>query len=511
MTTPKKPRSSPAAKVKGPKRVAMPQAFADMAAEAAALRKRCAELERALTSDDLDRWKDQCAAANRRAEAAEKRAEEAEANLKTVTESQAANATYWLNKSERLVARSQRLESALRQLASEAHGFLSMADREVHGNTNINVLRLRIDEARAALGAEPTGEAGLFSRHLCKTHGEYWTDDGPTCPRCVEGLNRDAEEKAALSTEPPPQRCPHGKRWADDCGECPAFTDAGTEPPHEPKTFVDLAVEVLGPSERRWAEKVAPQIEAMRAAPVSVPQDAAETCAECGHERVGHVPACIEMQLSSPTGECLCASFKPRPCPQPEPQETPEQTKARLKAKLDAMTAEEKRAFVQRFEDIDAEVRAHDEKLAANTETCAECGHDYDPIQREGCIAPENHPKPGYVVRHCGCPSFRRPSTVTVSAEAKDTGDEPYSWDRCTHKGIGLLGCATCDPDKNRCLWRARIERERAVAEERRAIVELVRGEIRIKNNERGEYANGILRTIIADIEARSHRGEKAP
>lgn len=50
-----------------------------------------------------------------------------------------------------LVERVRELEGALLRLSNEAHGFLSMADRETHGVTNMNVLRLRIDEARAAL------------------------------------------------------------------------------------------------------------------------------------------------------------------------------------------------------------------------------------------------------------------------------------------------------------------------------------------------------------------------
>lgn len=43
------------------------------------------------------------------------------------------------------------MTEALERLANEASGFLSMADRSTHGVTNMNVLRLRIDEARAAI------------------------------------------------------------------------------------------------------------------------------------------------------------------------------------------------------------------------------------------------------------------------------------------------------------------------------------------------------------------------
>lgn len=49
--------------------------------------------------------------------------------------------------SSQLVATSQ----ALRKLANEAEGFLAIADRETHGSTNVAVLKLRIEEARAAL------------------------------------------------------------------------------------------------------------------------------------------------------------------------------------------------------------------------------------------------------------------------------------------------------------------------------------------------------------------------
>jgi hypothetical protein len=54
---------------------------------------------------------------------------------------------------DRLEAKVRELEQALRNLANEASGFRSMADPFTHGHTNIAVLGLRIDEARAALAA----------------------------------------------------------------------------------------------------------------------------------------------------------------------------------------------------------------------------------------------------------------------------------------------------------------------------------------------------------------------
>lgn len=43
------------------------------------------------------------------------------------------------------------LLAALQSLANEASGFLAMAHRTTHGNTNIAVLQHHIDNARAAL------------------------------------------------------------------------------------------------------------------------------------------------------------------------------------------------------------------------------------------------------------------------------------------------------------------------------------------------------------------------
>lgn len=44
-----------------------------------------------------------------------------------------------------------RLRSALEKLANEATGFLSQADPNRHGATNIQILQKRIDEARTVL------------------------------------------------------------------------------------------------------------------------------------------------------------------------------------------------------------------------------------------------------------------------------------------------------------------------------------------------------------------------
>ena len=40
---------------------------------------------------------------------------------------------------------------ALRKLANEASGFWALADTDTHGHTNMSVLRMRIDEAFAAI------------------------------------------------------------------------------------------------------------------------------------------------------------------------------------------------------------------------------------------------------------------------------------------------------------------------------------------------------------------------
>jgi len=58
----------------------------------------------------------------------------------------------------RLIAAAPDLYEALRTLAHEAHGFLAMADRETHGNTNIQVLSMRIKEALECC-AKARGEA----------------------------------------------------------------------------------------------------------------------------------------------------------------------------------------------------------------------------------------------------------------------------------------------------------------------------------------------------------------
>lgn len=57
-----------------------------------------------------------------------------------------------------LIAEAPALYESLSKLANEAKGFLAHADRETHGNTNIQVMRLRIKEAFDAL-AKARGEA----------------------------------------------------------------------------------------------------------------------------------------------------------------------------------------------------------------------------------------------------------------------------------------------------------------------------------------------------------------
>lgn len=53
--------------------------------------------------------------------------------------------------------KAEKLVEALEHLSNEAQGFLSMADSQVHGNTNIKCLDNRLIQARAAL-AEWRGE-----------------------------------------------------------------------------------------------------------------------------------------------------------------------------------------------------------------------------------------------------------------------------------------------------------------------------------------------------------------
>lgn len=51
----------------------------------------------------------------------------------------------------------KRLVEALESLAYEASGFVEMADRQTHGNTNIAVLKHHIAQAQAALKAAREG------------------------------------------------------------------------------------------------------------------------------------------------------------------------------------------------------------------------------------------------------------------------------------------------------------------------------------------------------------------
>lgn len=52
---------------------------------------------------------------------------------------------------EALVARNSQLAEALRKLANETQGFVSMADPVNHGYTNIAVINERLTETRAIL------------------------------------------------------------------------------------------------------------------------------------------------------------------------------------------------------------------------------------------------------------------------------------------------------------------------------------------------------------------------
>lgn len=66
--------------------------------------------------------------------------------------------TWVMTERDRLAEENERLRTALNRLANEAAGFLQMADRETHGNTNMRVLEERIQEGRDALvsGHTPT-------------------------------------------------------------------------------------------------------------------------------------------------------------------------------------------------------------------------------------------------------------------------------------------------------------------------------------------------------------------
>lgn len=57
----------------------------------------------------------------------------------------------WNDEATRMAASAPELINSLRRIANEAQGFLAMADREAHGNTNIQVLALRIKEAFEAI------------------------------------------------------------------------------------------------------------------------------------------------------------------------------------------------------------------------------------------------------------------------------------------------------------------------------------------------------------------------
>lgn len=56
---------------------------------------------------------------------------------------------YLLN--QKLMAENRKLREVLNSLANESQGFLSMANKHDHGNTNMSVLKHWIDNAREAL------------------------------------------------------------------------------------------------------------------------------------------------------------------------------------------------------------------------------------------------------------------------------------------------------------------------------------------------------------------------
>lgn len=55
------------------------------------------------------------------------------------------------NENTALAKKNARLREALKSLANESDGFLQSADAMQHGVTNMQVLWMRINEARAAL------------------------------------------------------------------------------------------------------------------------------------------------------------------------------------------------------------------------------------------------------------------------------------------------------------------------------------------------------------------------
>ena len=85
-----------------------------------------------------------------------------------------------------------RLADAARRLANEAGGFLSMADRYTHGNTNIRILQMRIGEMEEALAAYDGQALPLDVRRITcqkgKTH--YHVGEGRDLPCTAEQSQR---------------------------------------------------------------------------------------------------------------------------------------------------------------------------------------------------------------------------------------------------------------------------------------------------------------------------------
>lgn len=288
-------------------------------AEAAALRERVADLER-----DYRKTQGELLA---RAEAAEKRVaylEEGCANL-TSANMESGQEVFKLKKLIGSIGdeehRVKRLARELEARCRSLEEALRLCKRHiVEGGTNLKGTHAAImipeivDKALAApepgLAAGPREEEeeeeepGLFAGHICKTHGEYWTDDGPTCPRCVEGLNRDAEEKAALGAEPPEPRglTPLQQR----------IVEAGPQP--------------LTDAERKWAEQVADDLEKRdpKYEPAEPPKTEGPKC-ECGCVLFHHIgksgPCHCRKCGRTSDGKPLCPSWRPTPEPaSPEPE-----------------------------------------------------------------------------------------------------------------------------------------------------------------------------------------------
>ena len=100
--------------------------------------------------------------------------------------------------------------------------------------------------------------------------------------------------------------------------------------------------------------------------------------------------------------------------------------------------------------------------------------------------------------------------TITTSQQLA------YDWARCTHEGIGLPGCPTCDPDKHRCLARAEHVRRAAVLRpadrleaEARALRESVKEAVNAR--QRRTYRRHLLATAIVAGPTRPPDAESLP